>query len=209
MRDYIAWHDAYDDPGTPLSRRLRVVIDLIGAALDATPPGPCRFVSLCAGQGNDVLAAAAGHPRGRDLTGRLVELDPVNAGVAAARIEELGFTGLEVRTADAGNTDAYDGAVPADLVVACGIFGNVSLEDIEHTIRAFPSLCAPGAWVVWTRHPREPGVLERIEEWFGSAGFDQHALVVDPEQYFAVGLHRLTGDLAPFTPGQPLFTFVR
>jgi hypothetical protein len=129
--------------------------------------------------------------------------------VAAARIEELGLTGLEVRTVDAGNTDAYHGAVPADLVVACGIFGNVSMEDIERTIRAFPALCAPGGWVVWTRHPREPGVLEHIEEWFDSAGFERHALVVDPEQHFAVGLHRLIGDPAPFVPGQPLFTFVR
>jgi hypothetical protein len=208
MRDYVAWHDAYGQPGSPLWRRLQVVVELIGGALDEAAPGPCRFVSLCAGQGDDILTVAADHPRGSDLVGRLVELDPQNAYVAAARVAELGLAGVEVRIADAGNTDAYEGAVPADLVVACGIFGNVSTEDIERTVRAFPSLCAPRGWVVWTRHPREPGVLDRIEGWFESAGFERHTLRVDEEHGFAVGLHRLTVDPTPFTPGQPLFTFL-
>ena len=114
-----------------------------------------------------------------------------------------------MRTADAGTTDAYEGAVPADLVVACGIFGNVSLDDIERTIRALPSLCAPGAWVVWTRHPREPGVLPAIAEWFEASGFERQALVVDDDAWFGVGLHRLAAEPAPYTPGQQLFTFVR
>lgn len=209
MRDYVAWHDAYAEPGSPLHRRLQVVIELIGVALDGTPAGPYRFVSLCAGQGHDVLTVAAKHPRGADLVGRLVELDPVNAAAASARIEELGLAGIEVRAADAGNTDACAGAVPADLVVACGIFGNISLDDIERTVRALPSLCAPGGWVVWTRHPREAGVLERLEGWFDAAGFERQALVVDPGQEFAVGLHRLARDPAPFAPGRTLFTFVR
>lgn len=209
MRDYVAWHDAYAEPGSALHRRLQVVIELIGVALDGMAAGPCRFVSLCAGQGHDVLSVAATHPRGADLEGRLVELDAVNAAVAAARIEELGLTGVEVRTADAGRTDACDGAVPADLVVACGIFGNISLDDIDRTVHALPSLCAPGGSVVWTRHPRQAGVLERVEGWFDDAGFERQALVVDPGQEFAVGLHRLAGSPAPFVPGRSLFTFTR
>jgi hypothetical protein len=209
MRDYVAWHDAYAEPGSPLHRRLQVVIELIGVALDGMPAGPCRFVSLCAGQGHDVLTVAATHPRGGDLVGRLVELDPVNAAAATARVEELGLTGIEVRIADAGSTDACAGAVPAELVVACGIFGNISLDDIERTVRALPSLCAPGGWVVWTRHPREAGVLERVEGWFEAAGFEREALVVDPGQEFAVGLHRLARDPVPFARSQSLFTFIR
>jgi hypothetical protein len=209
MRDYVAWHDEYATPGSRLHRRLQVVIDLLGEALDGSPPGPVRFVSLCAGQGHDVLSVASAHPRGADLEGRLVELDPVNAAAAAARIEELGLTRVEVRCADAGSTDAYDGAVPVDLVVACGIFGNVSIGDIERTIRTLPSLCARDAWVVWTRHPREPGVLAAIQGWFEVTGFERHALVVDDEAWFGVGLHRLTGEPAPYERDRPLFTFVR
>jgi hypothetical protein len=209
MRDYVAWHDEYDTPGSRLHQRLQVVIELIGRALDGSPPGPVRFVSLCAGQGHDVLTVASTHGRGTDLEGRLVELDPDNVAAARSRISELGCTRIEVSAADAGSTEAYEGAVPAELVVACGIFGNVSLDDIERTIRALPSLCARDAWVVWTRHPREPGVLSAIDGWLEAAGFERHALVVDEEAWFGVGLHRLAADPAPFTPSQRLFTFIR
>lgn len=209
LRDYVAWHEAYRDPDSRLGHRLRVVIELLGQALDAAPAGPIRLVSLCAGQGDDVLTVAAGHPRGPDLRGRLVELDPTNAEAARARIVALGRGGIEVLTGDAGSTDACAGAVPADLVVACGIFGNISMADIRRTIAALPSLCAPGAAVVWTRHPRDPGVLEAIEEAFVAAGFGQEQLVVDHDRWFGVGLHRLTRDPDPFQPGQRLFTFVR
>ena len=114
-----------------------------------------RFVSLCAGQGADLLAVAEHHPRGRDLHGRLVELDPRNVAVARGRIEELGLEGWEVVEADAGRSDAYAGAVPADLVVACGIFGNITDADIEahHRVPAValrarqPTSCGPATRV--------------------------------------------------------------
>lgn len=210
MRDYVAWHDAYEDPRSALSQRLRVVRSLIVGVLDVAPPGPVRFVSLCAGQGDDVLGVAATHERGADLVGRLVELDPTNAAAAASRVEGLGLAGaVEVRTGDAAQTSAYVGAVPADLVVACGIFGNTSLDDVKQTVRALPMLCAPGAHVVWTRHPREADVLDAICRWFAEAGFEQVALRVDEEQSYGVGLHRLVGSPLPLEPGQRLFTFLR
>ena len=75
-RDWHAWHDAYDDPGSSLAQRLAVVQARIAAALDVAPPGPLRAVSMCAGQGRDLIPVLASHPRGRDVTARLVELDP-------------------------------------------------------------------------------------------------------------------------------------
>ena len=47
--------------------------------------------------------------------------------------------------ADAGTSDAYAGAVPADLVLACGVLGNVTPDDVAATIAFLPRLCAPGA----------------------------------------------------------------
>jgi hypothetical protein len=38
-RDWRAWHDAYDDPGSSLARRLAVVQARIADALAAAPPG--------------------------------------------------------------------------------------------------------------------------------------------------------------------------
>ena len=41
---------------------------------------------------------------------------------------------FEVVTADAALTDAYAGLVPADIVLACGVFGNITDEDVDRTV---------------------------------------------------------------------------
>ncbi len=209
MRDYLDWHDEYDQPGSPLHRRLQVVVELLGHTLDQLPPGPVRLISMCAGQAADVLSVAEHHPRGRDLHGRLVELDPRNVEVARARIDALGLDGLEVVEADAGWSDAYAGATPADLVLACGVFGNITDGDIDSTIAFLPSLCAAGGHVVWTRHPRAPEVIDRIEADLRSAGFDTDVLVIADDRTFGVGAAHLQGPPAPFATGVRLFEFVR
>jgi len=84
VKDWVAWHAAYDDPSSPLSARLRVVRAHLSAALDAAPPGPVRLLSLCAGQGRDVLGVLPAHPRGPDVSALLVEYDPRNAVLARA-----------------------------------------------------------------------------------------------------------------------------
>ncbi|MBO0808127.1 MAG: SAM-dependent methyltransferase, partial [Actinobacteria bacterium] len=74
VRDWRAWHERYDDPGSSLALRLCAVQQQITAILDDAPPGPLRAISMCAGQGRDLLPVLARHPRGRDVTARLVEL---------------------------------------------------------------------------------------------------------------------------------------
>ena len=209
IRDYRAWHDDYDRPGSPLHLRLLVVQDLVARALDELPAGPVRVVSICAGEGRDIVTVARRHRRGGDLTGRLVELDPRNVATAGDAIDGSALRGLEVVEADAGVSDSYAGAVPADLVLACGVFGNISDADIEHTVRSLPAFCAPGAWVVWTRYPRPEGMIETIEGWFAEAGFETVARVVSEDCRFGVGAARLTRPPAPFRPGVRLFEFIR
>jgi hypothetical protein len=208
LRDYRAWHDDYQRPGSRLHQRLQVVIRMIRTALDELPAGTIRVVSSCAGQGADLLGAADGHPRARDLTGRLVELEPANVEAARERIAELDLR-LEAVQADASTSDAYLAAIPADLVLACGIFGNISDEDVERTVRFLPALCAPGARLIWTRHPRDAALFERLQGWVVEAGFEPVELEVDPELHWGVGSARLVGEPPPFQPGQHLFTFVR
>ena len=73
-RDWREWHTAYDGD-TPLTQRLAIVQARIADALDAAPPGPIRVISMCAGQGRDLLGVLADHPRRADVRARLVELD--------------------------------------------------------------------------------------------------------------------------------------
>jgi hypothetical protein len=209
-RDYLDWHDDYERPGSSLHRRLQVVIRLVRRALHELPPGPVRVLSLCAGQGTDLLGAADGNPRAHDLVGRLVELDPRNVEAARLRIDELGLEDrLEVLEADASVSDVYAGAIPANLVLACGIFGNISEADIERTIRFLPSLCAPDAWVLWTRHARDSSVFDRVQGWFVDAGLEPIEVEVADDATYGVGANRLVVAPPPFEVGQQIFTFTR
>ncbi|MGP3937879.1 SAM-dependent methyltransferase [Nonomuraea sp. KM88] len=205
--DWQAWHDEYDDPGSRLARRLRVVQQRIRLALYACPPGPLRLVSLCAGQGRDLLEVLDGHPRRDDVLARLVELDPGNTAKAEEKAGAAGLVQVEVITADASLTDHYQGMVPADIVLACGVFGNIAGEDVERTIATFAQLCRAGGTVVWTRHRRPPDLVPQICRWFEERGFHLEWLS-EPDAGYGVGAHRFTGTPQPLVTGERMFTFV-
>lgn len=207
MVDWHSWHDDYDRPDSALAHRLRAVQTLIRQALDDAPAGPLRIISLCAGQGRDLLEVLADHPRRRDIRARLVELDPRNAEVAAGTVDKYGLSGVEVVTGDAALTDHYADLVPADIVVACGIFGNITDEDIERTIGFFPQLAKSGATVLWTRGRTVPDRIPLILNWFDERSFDL-IWVSSPEVSYGVGAHRFTGQPEPLVPGAQIFDFV-
>ncbi|GAA4562432.1 hypothetical protein GCM10023176_03790 [Micromonospora coerulea] len=206
-RDWYAWHDDYDQPGSPLSRRLTEVRLRIGEALDQAPPGPLRAVSLCAGQGRDLIPALATHRRRDDVTARLVELDPRNAEFARAAAAEAGLSAVEVVVGDASLTDHYADLAPAHLVLVCGIFGNIADADIRATVRHCAALCATGGTVFWTRHRREPDLVPAICDWFAEEGFRPVA-VSSPADGVGVGVHRFTGTPRPLELGATMFQFV-
>ena len=207
-RDWAEWHLEYDEPESLLSRRLAVVQAHLRAELDRAPAGDIRLISLCAGQGRDVIGVLAGHPRRDDVRARLVELDERNVAVARRSAQAAGLDGVEVVQADAGTTDVCVGAVPAQIVVACGIFGNITGDDVRATVAALPGLSAPGALVLWTRHRKPPDLTPAIRSWFAAAGFREEAFDASPDGFMTVGAHRLTGQPAALVPGQRLFSFV-
>src|SRR5499427_8381907 len=143
VRDWVAWHAAYDDPWSSLSARLRLVRGHLSRALDAAPAGPVRLVSLCAGQGLDVLGVLPGHPRGRDVSAVLVESDPHNAALARQGAAGAGLSQVEVRAADASRVANFTDTLPVGVLLLCGIFGNVSEGDIQRIAQAAPALCTP------------------------------------------------------------------
>jgi hypothetical protein len=206
--DWYAWHDGYNDPMTGLTWRLAMVRERIRAALDEAPPGPLRAISLCAGQGTDVIGALAGHPRRRDVAARLVELDPRNTEAARRLAAEAGLGQVEVVTGDASLTSQYADMVPAGLVIACGLFGNLTDADIEATIGYCTQLCATGGTVVWTRGRWEPDLTLRVCAWFEERGFERVWLSDDTAPGGQrVGAHRFTGTPAPLAQNAVMFAF--
>lgn len=204
-RDWLDWHGEYDRPGSRLSQRLAAVEAQIAGALDRAGPGPVQVVSMCAGQGRDLLGVLAVHPRRSDVRARLVELDPRNAARARAAAPQ----GVEVVQGDASTTTAYEGAVPADLVLVCGVFGHAADDDIHRIIEHLPALCAAGATVIWTRGGRrQPDLRPTIRRWFAGAGFEELAFTTGDGDSWGVGAHRLVAEPAPFRAGVRLFTFV-
>ena len=206
-RDWFEWHRPYDDCTSALSGRLRTVQRHVAEFLDAAPPGEVSVVSMCAGQGRDLLEVLAQHPRAPDVAARLVELDPRNAKVAMDAAAAAGLTRVEVVTGDASITTAYEGMVPCDLVLACGVFGHAADGDIERMIRHLPALCAPGARVIWTRGVLGFDLRPTIRKWFLEAGFEEIAFTAG-EGGWGVGANRMVAEPQPYRAGIRLFTFV-
>ncbi len=204
--DWRAWHEDYTHPDSALGRRLVVVQAQVRAALDRSAPDAVRAISVCAGQGHDLIGVLASHPRRADISARLVELDEHNAQLARRAANEAGLGGVEVLAADASMTDAYEGAVPADLILLCGVFGNISAQDIANTVSHLPRLCAPHATVVWTRHRHPPDLTPYICETFERVGFGELAFEDSPP--FGVGANQLLVLPLPFTRGVRLFEFI-
>lgn len=212
-RDWGAWHARYDDPTSSLSRRLEVVRTKLTEVL-ATVPRDGRLVSMCAGDGRDTLPVLASSAP--DVRAVLVELDAELAAAARAGATDLGLTQVEVRTADAGATDSYARAVPADVLLACGVFGNITDADVARTVATLPMLLAPGATVIWTRGRRvdlDPTEVagdpsEYVRELFAASGFEELRFVRPDDAGFRVGVHRLAAPPVPGRAGVQVFDFV-
>ena len=206
QRDWHKWHAAYDNPGSGLARRLVWVQDQIRVALDAAPAGPLRVISLCAGQGRDLIGVLADHPRAPDVTARLVELDPRNTATAARLAAAAGLGGVDIVTGDAALAGQYADLVPADLVLACGLLGNMTDAHVERTIGYCAQLCAEAGAVIWTRARWAPDLVPRICAWFEQRDFQRVALT-SPDYVQCVGVHRRLAPPEPLDPDAVMFTF--
>lgn len=201
--DWFDWHQGYDGP---LAVRLEAVESQIGAALAESTAEKIRVVSICAGQGHDIVGSLQRFDRRSDVEGLLVELDPRNVEAARERIADAFLTDLTVNAADAGLTDAYREMVPADIVLVCGVFGSLTDEDIDRTIGLLPTLLGPGGQIIWTAHRSAPGLWDTALEGFRRHGF-REAWTNDRAARFGVGRHRLAIPPQPFVPAKRMFSF--
>jgi hypothetical protein len=151
---------------------------------------------MCAGDGRDVLPLL---PAGSRAV--LVEWD----AALADRARQTAPDGVTVITGDAGTTTPYASVAPAEIVLACGVFGNIPYEDTRRTIASLPSLLAPGGTVIWTRAGAEAGA---VRDLFAANGFTEQSFTAPPDARFRVGVHRLSREPDPYLSGVRLFSFV-
>lgn len=209
--DWIKWHTAYDS-SPALASRLNLVRANIAAALAAQPAGPVQLLSLCAGDGRDVIGALAAHPRAPDVQAHLVEINPELAAQAQAAAEHFQLqTLVHVHCADASLSDTYSGLAAADIVLAAGVFGNLRPDSVASLIAHLPCLARRGATVIWTRlagdayHLRQ---MEHVRACLAACGFAEQMLAHTEPDSFVVGVNVFTGETLELQPGAQWFEFV-
>jgi len=206
VRDWHDWYRQYDDPDSSHSRRLEVVRACLREVLTERPRA--RLLSLCAGDGRDTLPVLADFP---EVLATLVEMDPDLAETARSQATDR----VDVRTGDAGTTASYRDVTPVDLVMVCGVFGNIDDDDAERTVRSLADMLTPTGVVIWTRGTRKPDdpstyadPSERVRALFAAAGFAERTYVCPDDDRFRVGVAELTATTPRRILGeQRLFTF--
>jgi len=204
---WIRWHQQYDNPQSPRSRRLAAVQHQLCHALDEAAPGQIRLISMCAGQGRDVLGVLPDHPRVEDVLACLVELGPDLADDARSAASRLGLDNVEVIEADASWTSVYANYVPANIILCCGVSGSISGDDMVRTVRELPHLAASGANVIWTMEGRPPDRRPWMRQIFRDAGFEEVGYETAEGALFGVGNARWPSAPLPFRPDVQMFIF--
>jgi SAM-dependent methyltransferase len=207
-----AWYDEYDDPTSDLSLRLAEVRVQLAAQLDARD-GPLRLLSLCSGDGRDTIPVLAAHAR--DVDACLVELDP-DLAERARRAAAAAGVPVDVRTDDAGAVAAFEDRLPVDVLMLCGLFGNIPDADVMRTVDAGRAMVATGGAVIWTRGSRVPDdptehtidPAEWVRGLFVAAGFDEVAFVRPDDATYRIGIARQPRVVERALPKR-LFSFAR
>jgi hypothetical protein len=208
-KDWFEWHDLYQTE-IRLQQRLQLVRDYIGRSLDTLPPGRIQVVSACAGDGRDLLGTLVNHSRKGDVQARLVELNPQLVEEGRAAIAAANLTSqIEFVHGDATFSDNYAGAVPADIVLVCGIFGNLADEAaLQQLIGNLKYLAKTGASVIWTRGHRD-GIAysDLVRQTLQAANFAEVDFHLTATGDMGVGLHHYLGESAPLPANKTLFVF--
>jgi hypothetical protein len=208
-KDWYEWHDLYNTE-PKLQQRLDIVRQYIAYSLSASPDGAIRIVSVCAGDGRDLLGTLKNHPRAKDVSARLVELNSNLVERGSTTIESLGLAKqIEFINGDATLASNYIGAVPANIVIVCGVFGNLADErELTRLLDNLSFLSKPGAFVIWTRgHSNGIPYSENVRKILHVSGFEEVNFSLTATGDMGVGLHRYLGENLPQPKEQQLFVF--
>ncbi|MFK0730802.1 MAG: class I SAM-dependent methyltransferase family protein [Gloeotrichia echinulata GP01] len=208
-KDWYEWHDLYKTE-PKLQQRLEIVREYIAYSLNASKNGAISILSVCAGDGRDLLGTLKNHPRAKDVSARLVEINSDLVKSGRATIESLGLTKqIEFINDDATIATNYLGAIPADIVIVCGVFGNLADEaELNRLLDNLSFLSKPGAFVIWTRgHSNDIPHSDNVRKILRASRFEEVSFKLTATGDMGVGLHRYLGENLPQPKEQQLFVF--
>jgi len=191
--------------------RLSVVQAHLTECLEVAPAGPLRIVSVCAGDGRDVIGVLRSHPRRTEVTAWLVELDRVSvtAGIQLTTSEGLGKS-VNFLHKDATAFETYLQIAPSDILLVCGVWGHVPVDERSQLVYALSCFCRPGGTVIWTCGAKKGGNrVQAIQSLFTGSSWECVRLSSTPDQRWAVATHRYCGPPNALPRSGPIFNFQR
>jgi hypothetical protein len=192
-------------------KRLAAVQEHFAKCLDEAPAGPVRVVSICAGDGRDVMGVLATHPRRDDVKAWLVELDAASVAAGREKRTAAGLTDIVTFVhGDATDFATYWNILPCDVVLVCGVLGHVRPDEREMLVEKLAAFCKPGGYVIWTRGVKRGMARYRaFQDLFESRSFERAHESLTADGHWGVSTYRYVGpEVAAPTKGR-VFHFER
>jgi hypothetical protein len=137
-------------------------------ALQACGAG-AALVSVCAGDGRDVIQVLSGELSELPVRALLVESEPELARRGEAQAVSAGVSDRVLfRCRDATRMESYQGYVPADVLVMAGVLGNVPSRAYPDLARTAATLLRRGGFLLWTQR-RFSGAIDAEYREFRAA----------------------------------------
>ena len=209
MKDWNLWHKHYDKTNSDLALRLRVVQEQINEILPEKLENNYQIIDICAGDGRDLIPVLAKYPNSRLVNSFLVEIDKELSDKSKDLATHENVTNISFVASDASLSAVYIDDIPADLILLCGVFGNISDTDVEKTISNLSMFCKSGTKLIWTRNRREPDATPRIRKLLIDNDFSELVFIAPDNNTYAVGVNEFKGTPKPFDKLTKLFTFIR
>ena len=143
------WHSIYDDKESAPYKRSIITQELVNNYLNIHKKN-IIILSICSGQARDILPAIAGREDKDRITTYLLDIDKdcLEYAQEYARIHDI--PNVHTINKDASLKESYDDIPKADLIVICGLFGHLSLEDITTTVSFLAYISDNDAHVIWS-----------------------------------------------------------
>jgi ubiquinone/menaquinone biosynthesis C-methylase UbiE len=210
MKDWLSWHKHYDAAESPLNQRLALVQQAIRECLPDGLAAPYTILDICAGDGRDLIEVLGIYEHKEFLRGRLIELDPRLVSEAQERATAAQLpSSVKIIQGDASQTHAYRSDIPADLILICGVFGNISDDDVAVTIQNLSKFCKQGTRVIWTRNRRTPDRTGVTRSLLIENGFDEIEFTSTDDDSYGVGVTAFTSAPPDIGDNVIMFRFVK